>query len=89
MAFVNGECDALLIDDSIFHLFERSFLNTNKELAKVLKYSSDDILIKPLPGNYELWWYVGFLSKKMRDDFNTGLAKLRATGDYDHIRNKF
>jgi len=32
---------------------------------------------------------VGFVDKKVRDDFNDGLKQLRESGRYDEIINKY
>jgi ABC-type amino acid transport substrate-binding protein len=43
----------------------------------------------PFPGNNEIWFYVGFRDRALRDQFNQVLAGIRKDGTYEKIREKF
>ena len=73
-----GRVDVIVLDKNIFyhHRKENKLVDTTQPI---------DIwyIFGKLP------FHVGFVDKKIRDDFNDGLKQLRSSGRYDEIINKY
>ncbi len=74
--FFEGKVDAILIDKNIFKWFT-TYLNIK-----------DEFEFHPI-FPHKKWYAVAFRSKKIRDDFNKGLKRLRESGEYDAIINYY
>lgn len=74
--FFNGDVDAILVDKNIFKWYTTYFnIKDNFEYHKIFPKKK--------------WYHVAFRSKKVRDDFNEGLKRLRRTGEYRRILNYY
>ncbi len=76
----NGRIDIVLMD---WRLFLWMLKNDNQEY----KYKADDFQKNPVFG--EAWISAQFWKKEYCDDFNRGLAMIKANGRYDAIRKKY
>lgn len=81
--FLVHECDVALMDDTIFKYYRKSIAKSNPAMASRFQ---DTLKMSPLPGEYELWWYVGFKDKTLRDQFNSVLSAMKKDGSYDENR---
>jgi len=70
--FFSGKVDAIIIDKTIFHWYKVHFDNHDK-------YVFHNIFKKKKE------YPATFKSKKLRDDFNIGLQKLKKSGRFDEI----
>ncbi len=86
LAYVRGQCDVLIIDRDIFTYYSKNILNNNRLLAERSAFTLDTTKYNPLPTGSELWWYVAFKSKSLRDQFNVELKKLKESGRYKYLR---
>lgn len=71
--FVRHRVDAVILDENIFKYF-----------ARKNGHSPDEYVYNDVVGGY-LRFSAGFLSERIRDDFNEGLKSLKSSGRYDAI----
>lgn len=77
LQFLHGRVNTLVIDGMIFRYW-----------ARVLGFNPDDYLFHSIFGG-KTRFVMGFTSKSLRDDFNTGLRILEKNGTYDAIYRKY
>lgn len=80
------QCQAILIDDTLFKYHLNNLINENPTVKS--RYSIDYELF-PFPGNHELWFYIGFKDRSIRDKFDDKLKSIKSNGTYQKIRNNF
>ncbi len=80
----SGLADVIVIERRIFDFYQRHY-NYKSRIRHI--QTSQDISIHDLfePTPYR----VAFIDSKVRDDFNEGLAELRADGRYEKIIQKY
>lgn len=83
-SWLSGECEVIIIDDTLLKWWINVLTPKFLELGRSLDL---DIQFDPLPNN-TLWWFVAFKDENLRDQFDLELKKLRASGEYDRIREK-
>jgi polar amino acid transport system substrate-binding protein len=77
-----GRYDVVLSDRNIFHYFELQLANTSLFKAKAVN-------IHPFTSVNPDDYRPVFRSKQVRDDFNVGLAHLKASGRYQAIYDRY
>ena len=70
--------DVIVLDKSIFYYHKK-----NNKMVDTTQPIDMFHIFEEVP------FRVGFVDKKVRDDFNEGLKKLRESGRYDEIVNKY
>lgn len=80
------QCDAILIDGT---LLEWQWRLLREQSPRVFGDADRDVVYVPLPQGHELWWYVGFRSRELRDRFDAALAQIHADGTYRRIRQRY
>jgi len=70
--------DVIVLDINIFKYYRRT--------TKKADTSSQVVVHEVIPKNYVK---VGFISKKVRDDYNKGFAKIIESGEYEKILEKY
>ena len=68
---------------------ERHRERLREQSPRVFGDADRDVVYVPLPEGHELWWYVGFRSRELRDRFDVALAQIRADGTYRRIRQRY
>ena len=80
------QCDAILIDGT---LLEWQWQRLRQQSPRVFGDLDRDVVYVPLPQGHELWWYVGFRSRELRDRFDAALAQIHADGTYQRVRQRY
>ena len=75
--FLKQRVNTIVIDGAIFKFW-----------ARELGYDPNKFVYNPLFGG-KTTFVVGFNSERLRDDFDAGLDKLRATGEYNEIYRRY
>jgi len=75
--FLKERVNTIIIDGSIFKFWTREMGENPKDFTYNSLFGGKTSFV------------VGFRSKKLRDDFNAGLAKLHASGEYKDIFRRF
>jgi len=80
IAFWSGETEAMVIDRYIFDYY-RKMLSNNLDTSQ--KVDFHNLIPDEIPQ------YVAFKDKKLRDQFNKALAKLRDDGIYQKVVDRY
>ncbi|WP_169738020.1 substrate-binding periplasmic protein [Terasakiella pusilla] len=82
-----GSLDAIVIDETILYWW------IQKLSAHLPNHKINDLDLAidlfPVPKQSQLWWYVGFKDKKLKDMFDHYLQEIRDDGTYARIRNQY
>ena len=80
------KCDVILIDETLLKWHMKQLVDTFKSYGREIDTKVD---YHPFPGDNEIWFYVGFWDRTLRDRFNLVLAEIRKDGTYDRITEEF
>ncbi|MBE9609033.1 substrate-binding periplasmic protein [Chitinilyticum piscinae] len=83
--WLTGQCDIILIDDTLLRQHLRTLRGSVPEAATM---DESRLTLTPLPVRHQLWWYVGFRNKALRDRFDQTLSAMQADGSYTRIRER-
>ncbi|MGM0623587.1 MAG: substrate-binding periplasmic protein [Campylobacterota bacterium] len=76
-----GRTQAVILDENVFAYYTQLLIDEGK-IAKDMRWREHDIFT---PTDYQ----VVFQDKQIRDDFNEGLAQIKADGTYDMLRQRY
>ncbi len=82
-----GIFEVIIIDDTLLKWWIKKLVPELEGYNR--KVDLSNIQYNPLPDGNELWWYVVFKDKTLRDQFNAILEKIIKDGEYDRIREGF
>ena len=82
-----GNFEVIIIDDTLLKWWIKRLVPKIEKLGH--KVDLNNIQYQRLPGNSDLWWYVVFKDKSLRDRFDIILEKMKKNGEYDRIREGF
>ena len=76
-----GRTQAIILDENVFAYYTQQLIDEGK-IAKDIKWQEHDLFA---PTDYQ----VVFQEKDIRDDFNEGLARIKADGTYEMLRKRY